>query len=499
MIYLNYITNQMNDKKFFYTCLFISFIYIFPLIISDIYYLDDLGRVIYGTMWNHDARYLSNIIYYILTFGNQTINISPYPQIFSIIVLSFSFLFITKIFKLEKNLISVFCCILILTSPFYIENLSYKFDSLTMSLSLFFCIYSVYFSSIYSNHKGYIIPILLLLCTLYTYEPSIGVFITLSIGLFLCDAFLNNKYNLSVKLLFKNVFIIITSLFLWKIISYLPGFYIRSTILSSSKIFEILIWKINIFIDTFDALFSYRYLISIILLIILSICCFLYYYVKFIYKNKIKDNIFITLFVLFSIPIIIIMSQGVSFFSLRKTDLFGFAPRVFIGYGVTTLVISIFIIKSKIHNSIKFTLFFLPFMYSLTLISTYSNASKSQLRILNLVSANLSQDIEKYKLKVIPMIVNGKMQNSNELNHSGKNNPILFNLVQTPLREQRSWGYRQLIALYNIPVIYPSENKIYIGKTELCKSKKISSNIFYDLFISQKNDLYIVDFNKKCS
>ncbi|WP_353894621.1 glucosyltransferase domain-containing protein [Photorhabdus laumondii] len=102
------------------------------------YYLDDLGRVIYGTMWDHDSRYLSNIVYYILTFGNKTLNISPYPQILSIIVFSFSSLIITKAFKLNTDIISALACSLLLTSPFYIENVSYKFDSLTMALSIFF-------------------------------------------------------------------------------------------------------------------------------------------------------------------------------------------------------------------------------------------------------------------------------------------------------------------------------------------------------------------------
>ncbi|WP_289994222.1 hypothetical protein [Photorhabdus laumondii] len=194
------------------------------------------------------------------------------------------------------------------------------------------------------------------------------------------------------------------------------------------------------------------------------------------------------------------MAQGASFFSFWQTDDFGFAPRVFIGLGASLLTLSIFIIKSNLFNkAIKFIIFILPFMYSLTLISTYCNASKSQLRILSLVAANLSIDIEKYNLNDKNMVIIGKMPDSNELYHSGNENPVIFKLVQTPLHDNWSWGYRQLIALYRLPVLFPSEEQLNIAKNDHCNLKKLNSNIYYDLLLSSTNDFYVMDFSKDCN
>ncbi|HHN8306298.1 TPA: glucosyltransferase domain-containing protein [Morganella morganii] len=495
---LSYTDKELSEKNFYLSCLLVFFIYTFPLIISDIYYLDDLGRAIDGHGWDHDARYLTNIIYSALTFGGLVINISPYPLIISLLFFSLSSVYLTRIFSIKRSIVSVLFCSLLMTSPFYIENLSYKFDSLSMSISIFLCVYAIYLTSI-CNIKSLLLSAIILSAVMFLYEPSLGIFITLSISLFISNSLFQIKKVSLYKVTTHQVISVCLALFSWKIGSKILDYPVRQTIYSSPDRVSAFKEKLSIFLDNMNVVFSDRFMVAYSLLLLLSFISILTLVAKLIKESNIRTYAPIITVIIISLPVFIIMIQGFSFFAMRKTDPFGYAPRVFIGFGASMLAIAVFLMKSDfISQKIKLLAFLMPFMYSLTLMSTYCNSFGSQMRILDIISVNLSRDLVENDLVGKNMVISGKMPNSNELNFSGKENPIIFKLVQTPMHNEWSWGYRQLITLYSLPALYPSEDEINISNKEKCSFNVVSKNIYYTILVPKNGNFFVLDFDRNC-
>lgn len=129
-----YLYNKKNDL---YACFLISICYILPIIMAGSIYVDDNVRVYQDFAWTVDGRYLSNFIFNFLSAGNGPIDLFPYPQIASVLIIAVCAAligFLTECKSIYPILLSM------LASPFLINNFSYRFDSLTMALSALFVI-----------------------------------------------------------------------------------------------------------------------------------------------------------------------------------------------------------------------------------------------------------------------------------------------------------------------------------------------------------------------
>ncbi|EBH2622998.1 hypothetical protein FKF64_24010, partial [Salmonella enterica subsp. enterica] len=59
-----------NDKMFISVFLGLAIIYTFPLLTNQSFFVDDLGRSLYGGLgWSGNGRPLSDFIFYIINFG----------------------------------------------------------------------------------------------------------------------------------------------------------------------------------------------------------------------------------------------------------------------------------------------------------------------------------------------------------------------------------------------------------------------------------------------
>ena len=174
---------KMKDNIFyktFITLLAISFIYAYPIIFSDRFYIDDLGRSLLGyTRWGNNGRPLADILMTLISFGYPLIDISPLPQLLSLIFIcaSVSLYAVVNFDSLNKKKL-VLVSLLFVCNPFLIENLSYKYDSLPMMISagvLFLCF------SIPNKYFSFALSILFIISSLSLYQASISIFVCLSI------------------------------------------------------------------------------------------------------------------------------------------------------------------------------------------------------------------------------------------------------------------------------------------------------------------------------
>src|SRR5690606_25506540 len=117
-------------------CLISAVLYIFPLLLANKYYSDDILRYAAGGGWSMDGRPVATIIMKILSGGEKIKDLFPYTLIIGALLLALSGYCISYVSELEKNKKYKLSALLLLVSPFMIENISYRYDVLTIALSV---------------------------------------------------------------------------------------------------------------------------------------------------------------------------------------------------------------------------------------------------------------------------------------------------------------------------------------------------------------------------
>ena len=174
------------DKAFIYIFL-LYLIGISSLIRANFNYIDDLGRVFSGYKgWENFSRYTSVFLSEIIHADEYLTDVSPLPQIIAIFFLSIASVLVIHILKDDKKQISLWEIIAVVPlglNPYFLECLSYKYDSPYMALSILASVIPVMF--IKSSRLIYsILSILCLLIMLTTYQAASGIYPMLIVLLF---------------------------------------------------------------------------------------------------------------------------------------------------------------------------------------------------------------------------------------------------------------------------------------------------------------------------
>ncbi|MBV8329978.1 MAG: glucosyltransferase domain-containing protein [Verrucomicrobia bacterium] len=108
-----------------------------PICIADRYHLEDWRRLLDGTFgWIGEGRPLTELLMRALNLGDPFKDLSPLPQIATIAVLSYSAVLISRKFAIRPPLLAALIAFPIGGSPFFLENLSFRYDSLGMALAM---------------------------------------------------------------------------------------------------------------------------------------------------------------------------------------------------------------------------------------------------------------------------------------------------------------------------------------------------------------------------
>jgi hypothetical protein len=104
------------------------------------------------------------------------VDFSPLPQIGAIAVLSYLSVLVARKFKLCGAVIAALATLPLGANPFFLENLSFKFDSLPMALSMFLVLLPI-LSTKADNWRSWVTGTLFLTAGLCFYQPSINAFL----------------------------------------------------------------------------------------------------------------------------------------------------------------------------------------------------------------------------------------------------------------------------------------------------------------------------------
>jgi hypothetical protein len=162
-------------RKVFGAALALFALMIFPILRADQFYIDDLGRSLNGYLgWGRDARPLANVVMEILNLGTPLVDLSPLPQIAAAGLFAWLAVGFSKRFSLEGAWRAPLALLPLFASPLFLENLSYKFDVLTMSLAVCLSAWSAIAPP--EPRKFTALGTLGLIATLCLYQPAISVF-----------------------------------------------------------------------------------------------------------------------------------------------------------------------------------------------------------------------------------------------------------------------------------------------------------------------------------
>lgn len=176
-----WLTIEATDKRLFFSLTALYSIYILPILLANRPYQDDLSRSLYGvTGWNNDARPLTEILMRWLCGGTPLGNVAPLPLLLSVLILAYTLTLYGKRHMPAGQLLPAlgigFC---VIANPFFLSNLSYQFDCVTMVLALCAAILPYVVPERKALFKIFFFSFFLCMVTLTTYQPCCGVYISL--------------------------------------------------------------------------------------------------------------------------------------------------------------------------------------------------------------------------------------------------------------------------------------------------------------------------------
>ena len=198
----NFITTPNFKKAFIYGIILYA-LALFALIRGDIYYCDDWGSSIRETSWNHFSRYLGTFILSdFATLGKGSLDLSPLPQIMGVCFVIISSMILMYLIRKKFDLLGIIASLPLGLSPYFLQNLSYKFESLFMGVAVFLAILPFLFKE---NRKIFIVVSIASLFLMFmTYQATNAIYIILSIY-FAFSAFFLEKKSLKESVIFLGV------------------------------------------------------------------------------------------------------------------------------------------------------------------------------------------------------------------------------------------------------------------------------------------------------
>lgn len=177
-----WLTIEKKDRPLFCGLIILYGIYVLPIILAGRFYQDDLTRSLYGvTGWNNDARPLTERLMIWLCGGFPLGDVFPLPLLLAVLFLAFTVTLYAKRYLPSGGFSFPALAIgfLVIANPFFLSDLSYRFDSVTMTLALSAAILPYVVPPRKALWKIFVFSFLLCMVTFTTYQPAAGVYVSL--------------------------------------------------------------------------------------------------------------------------------------------------------------------------------------------------------------------------------------------------------------------------------------------------------------------------------
>lgn len=484
------------DYKLFNAFLILGLIFVLPIIIADYYYIDDLGRSIVGySGWSSDGRPVADMVMEALGFGLPLTDISPIPLILSIATLSLSCTLLAKSAGFKSKAAAVISLFPIIANPFFLSNLSYKFDSLTMSLAVLFSCIPFAFRGLKSLPKVALTTACIVI-SLCLYQAASNAFVILAVSFLILD-YHKNKSCLQVLIANAASFTIAYTIYLKLIVPlYVVGEYSTGhseilplsldSLVSIANNIEMSFTLIKSFMTGYAGIiFTLLFSIAVACVIAVAILTFR--------KSKSVKGFVIFLIVIAS-PIIFYACIPGVVLALKNPVLM---PRVYIGFGFA-IASSMSIVYFTLRHYFKplVVAMAVPVVFLFSFGATYGNSLKAQKEFDAFILSNISSDINRLGLSGKKyIVVDGYMPKSPVTMLAYRKYPLVEMMTPGYLADGWVWG-NSLMHHYLITQVFPDQEKQEIVRKKRCTFKTLTENNIYK--IMSFDDYIVLSFVKTC-
>ena len=485
---------KVRERTIFQRLSFFALLYTFPLLLTNVLYKDDIRRTIFASpeTWYRDGRPLMALLIELFTLGRATPDISPLPLLFGVLILSYALTCFGRKYLSDFTVWRVVLCLFtFIMSPLFLENLSFKYESIgmCMSLSLFLFLFSL--PDEITNTKLVFTSIIITLTVLLTYQASIGAFLALLFltALLETDTKTINKIILSAcsKCLGFLIAILAYLLILSPRIVATDGYQgkVSQRVPLSTESLTILIRNCNYYFNLFTDVFFPGISSPITWLSITALLAVLLYTLgKAFHHIKSKDyaKCIFTLLV----PQLIILS---SFLQLCIFKIPVVMPRSLLSFNVFMLLTGIAIVSLTRTRRFSILVFIPIYLSSFSFIFTYSNLLHTQRQYEEFIAKSVARDLNRIKNidSTFLFYIDGRVLKTQELALAQKHYRILNYLIVN-IYHDYFWFGGDLISHYTNFHF----NVRKLEKKDYRNYQMITGNSVYR--IMQKEKSVVVDF-----
>jgi hypothetical protein len=427
---------------------------LWPIVHADRFYIDDLGRSRSGYLgWGTDGRPLSNMVMEVLNFGTPLTDISPLPQLCCVLLFAYLAVAVARKFELGGVWKAPLIVAPMIANPFFLENLSYKFDSFTMSLSVVLAVLAVV--SVGLRGRQIVYGGLLLLASLCLYQPALNAFLVFAVAEFVFGQQRGEPISALVRRLVLRGLQLLCALLLYKAIAASTvrgGYASEHSVLASGAALPATVWQ------NLQEFWSYgaqhlwfsaggAMLGAMGLGLAMALAIALRYLARGWRQWGWGGRVF-GLAALIAVPAMLYAAPWGPMLLLQNPV---WAPRVMIGMGALASVSLLLIVGVLAHVGVnrKWQVFALALpVYGCVLFATvYGNSLGLQKEYENRLSEQISDDVTQWVAQgsVKRYLLRGNAGRPPVLLHNIKKFPLLKTLVPIYLTEGWGWANEQLM------------------------------------------------------
>lgn len=433
--------------KSYYAVLLIGVVYLAPLIIYGPYYIDDLGRSLWGfTGWEDNGRPLAAIAMELINFGSPLADISPIPQLLAAAILSWVVVKTAYKYVEFSHVAGMVASLPLIFSPFYLQNFSYKYDSLPMALS----VATASLPFLLGDERFKLRTAICFICVTFTlslYQASLNVYVAFAV--------LNFTFLVKQGEREKSIAMLASAL-----VGLFAGYAVYSSILSPiylkgeyniehSKVIEIM--RGGAVTQVFENFIKFRDLLSsfftatVILLftpfVVLGLLNLVWLALFRTGNGVIGWSLKI---IVCTLPLVLSLCLFGGPILLLENPVF--SARVAVGVAPTMVCIFIFALWAApaYVRYIKFIMI-IPLFFMITVSYAYGNALKNQARFEDYVITTLLHELDSKDLNgVREVYVNGRMPYAPSSMMNNRKFPIIGKLLPVAMNGSWIWGLRKL-------------------------------------------------------
>lgn len=161
-----------------------------PILLFVHRYIDDYGRSMDGEFrWAEVGRPLAEALFWLLNFGTPATAVAPLHQLLAIAILAFTGAVAARAYGVRSPLWTAVATAPLIAQPYFLENLSYGFDSLAMAVALALPVLAAVLVERVASWAAVRTAVGLLVASLACYQPGFNGFLPFALLLGLARTF----------------------------------------------------------------------------------------------------------------------------------------------------------------------------------------------------------------------------------------------------------------------------------------------------------------------